>query len=329
MQRRDFLKKGAMAGLGVFVGPAMASAQEPRGRRPSREPLVISTWKHGMAANNVAFRILQVSGPAVTAVEQGVRVSEADPKVTSVGYGGFPNRDGVVELDAAIMDGKTLEAGSVAALQNIKHPISVARKVMENTRHVMLVGSGALEFARAQGFKEELLLTPEAEKAWKEWQASKERKVPGQVVGHDTIGMVAMDRGGSLAAACTTSGLSWKLSGRVGDSPLIGHGLYCDNKAGGAAATGIGEEVIKVCGSYQVVEFMRQGVAPDEAIRRVLKRIVERDAKNAKRSVAFVAIRSDGVLGYGSTIPGFQVAISKGGPPELKDAPSLVPAEKK
>ncbi len=326
MQRREFLKKGTLAGIGALIAPEVSFAQQektPR-RRKAREPVVVSTWSHGLAANRVAYILLQVSGTALDAAEHGVKISEADPKVTSVGFGGFPNRDGVVELDAAIMVGTTLQAGSVASLKRILHPISVARRVMEKTRHVMLVGEGALKFALSQGFEEENLLTPEAEEAWKKWRASPHPKVPGQGDGHDTIGMVTMDRGGRLAAACTTSGLSWKLPGRVGDSPLIGSGLYCDDQAGGAAATGIGEEVIKVCGSYQVVEFMRQGLPPNEAIRRVLKRILDRETKNNKRMIAFVALRKDGEVGFGSTIPGFQAAVSRNGKHKLENAPSVV-----
>jgi L-asparaginase/N4-(beta-N-acetylglucosaminyl)-L-asparaginase len=320
---------GVLFGADLMAGgPGLdQSAEQPPSK--TRGPVVISTWRHGVEANKVAAMILQVSGNVIDAVEKGVRVIEEDPKITSVGYGGNPNRDGVVELDAAIMDGSNLEAGAVAGIRGIKTPISVARLVMEKTRHVLLVGEGAREFALSQGFKEEDLLTDRAKKAWEKWKKDPKHRVPGQVDDHDTVGMVAMDKAGGMAAACTTSGLSWKLPGRVGDSPLIGDGLYCDGKAGGATATGIGEEVIKVCGSYQVVEFMRQGLHPNEAIRRVLERVIQRDPRNKERSVAFVAIRADGEVGHGSTIPGFQAAITRGTRTELVNSSSLVQSEKK
>ncbi|MFQ5653905.1 MAG: N(4)-(beta-N-acetylglucosaminyl)-L-asparaginase, partial [Planctomycetota bacterium] len=286
-----------------------------------------------LAANRAAASVLRVGGPAIAAAENGVWVSEGDPEVTSVGYGGLPNREGVVELDAAIIDGNTREAGAVAGIQGIKHPIRVAALVMKETPHVLLVGEGARRFAIERGFPVEDLLTEKAKKTWEEWRKKGGRGVPGldDLPGenHDTIGMVVLDRAGNMAASCTTSGLRWKLPGRVGDSPLIGHGLYCDTEAGGAAATGIGEEVIKVCGSYQVVEFMRQGVSPEEAARRVLERILKRDRANRKRMVGFVAIRRDGEVGYASTTPGFQAAIFKDGEHKLVDAPSLVPGKKK
>ena len=312
MRRREFLHAGVL----TWAGLALSARAETE-----REARVVSTWRFGVAANRRAYRILKQGRSPLDAVERGVMLVEADPEVQSVGIGGLPNSEGVVELDASIMDGATLEAGSVAGLQRIKHPIAVARKVMDETRHVMLVGDGARRFAVEQGFKEEDLLTPASRKRWEEFRTDSSGSA---TVSHDTIGMVAMDPAGGMAAACTTSGLAWKLAGRVGDSPLVGHGMYCDGAAGGAAATGIGEEVIKVCGSYQVVEFMRQGLEPDEAIRRVLGRILRRDPGNRERMVGFVAMRADGEIGYGSTTPGFQAAVSRAGKHELFDAPSMV-----
>jgi len=318
VRRRDFLKTGALTWAGLSAGVASARDSDREQR-----PVVISTWDFGLAANRVAVETLAGGASVLDAVERGVMTAENDPEVTSVGYGGMPNINGVVELDAAIMDGGSMEAGSVAALRGIKNPIAVARKVMTETRHLMLVGAGAQRFALQQGFKKEKLLTPKAKKRWQELKSERAPRSP--VDDHDTLGMVALDARGEMAAACTTSGHALKLPGRVGDSPLIGDGLYCDSTAGGAAATGDGEEVIKVCGSYQVVEFMRQGLEPDEAIRRVLERILRRDAANRDGFVGFVALRRDGALGFGSTTPGFQAAVSRGDQHERIQSPSLIP----
>jgi isoaspartyl peptidase/L-asparaginase-like protein (Ntn-hydrolase superfamily) len=183
---------------------------------------------------------------------------------------------------------------------------------------VLLVGEGARRFALEHGFKKENLLTAEARKRWKTRKARGEH---AESTNHDTIGMVAKGADGRMAASCTTSGLAWKLPGRVGDSPLIGHGLYCDSEAGGAVATGVGEAVIRVCGSYQIVEFMRQGISPDEAVRRVLQRILRRSRRGQDQLVCFLALRADGEIGYGSTLPGFQAALARGGQHDLVDAP--------
>lgn len=311
MKRRRFIGSGLAAAL---VAPWVARRAVAAGNAP---PVVVSTWAFGKPANAEALRVLAAGGSPLDAVEAGVRVTEADPAVQSVGYGGLPNVDGVVELDAAIVDGDTLEAGAVAGLQSIKHPVSVARRVLEKTPHVMLVGRGAQRFALRQGFTKEKLLTPESRRAWKKGPAD---PGPGN---HDTIGMCLLAPGGGMAAACTTSGLGWKLPGRVGDSPLVGHGLYCDSRAGAAAATGVGEEVIKVCGSYQVVEFMRQGLEPDEAVRRVLSRIVRRTPGNTGLQVAFVALRADGAYGFGAIRDGFTAAVSTAGGSELLERPGI------
>ena len=315
MNRRRFLSTGSMAGAAILLGARCGS----RGEAPPGVERVIATYPSGVPAGEVALEILQAGGSALDAVERGVMVAEANPEDTSVGYGGYPNADGVVQLDAAIMNGTNLDAGSVAGVRGILHPTAVARRVMEDTPHVLLVGEGAERFAHQHGFEEQDLLTPGARQAWEEWRASGESRDPG----HDTMGMVAIARDGTMAAACTTSGIAWKLPGRVGDSPLIGHGLYCDDEAGGAAATGIGEEIIKVCGSYQVVEFMRQGLEPVEAIRRVLERIVRRNPANREEFIGFVALRADGEVGYLSTTPGFQAAVSAGSRMDLRDSEQL------
>jgi L-asparaginase/N4-(beta-N-acetylglucosaminyl)-L-asparaginase len=312
LERRDFLRAGTLAWAGLSLACERRNAPGE-----AALPVVISTWTFGRAANEETVRRLEGGAAVLDAVQHGVMQIEADPDETSVGIGGYPNREGVVELDAALMDGGTLDAGSVAALRNIKHPVAVARKVMDETPHVLLVGDGARRFALQHGFEEENLLTDKARKAWEN------HRTDGSQPSHDTIGMVALADDGRMAGACTTSGLAWKLPGRVGDSPLIGHGMYCDDQAGGAAATGVGEEVIKVCGSYQIVEFMRQGLEPQDAVRRVLQRILRRKRSGEVPQVGFVALRADGLVGFASTRLGFRAAVSRGGRHEVLDAPSM------
>ncbi|MBI4617582.1 MAG: N(4)-(beta-N-acetylglucosaminyl)-L-asparaginase [Planctomycetes bacterium] len=295
-----------MATLAISAEKTLADDEEGTG------PVVISTWPHGVAANEAAGKILSEGGSALDAVEKGVNVCELDPAVSSVGLGGYPNEAGVVQLDASIMDGETRACGAVAALERVATPVSVARRVMEKTRHVLLVGAGALEFARAEGFEERELLTEESRRAWEAWKASREKKEGDP---HDTIGMVAIDSRGRMAGACTTSGLPWKMPGRVGDSPIVGAGLYVDGKAGGAAATGVGEEVIRVAGSFLVVERMRAGDHPQAAVEAALARIVENSG--TRHQVAFVALDRAGRIGAASIKPGFTYAVWRGGKVEL------------
>ena len=268
MKRRNFLAVGPVLGATSVIAKS-AEDSKPKNVAAGSigEPMVISTWNFGVRANKKAIEVLKAGGTALDAVQQGVMVVESDPTVTSVGYGGLPNAAGVVELDASIMNGNDLECGAVAGLSGFENPVSVARKVMDDTPHVLIVGSGARQFALSKGFQERDLLTRQSRTAWQEWRVKQKKRE--RTEDHDTIGMVAIDRRGQMAAACTTSGLAWKIPGRVGDSPLVGHGLYCDSDVGGAAATGIGEEVVKVCGSYQVVEYMRQGVHTQEAVKKV------------------------------------------------------------
>ncbi|MDP7016115.1 MAG: N(4)-(beta-N-acetylglucosaminyl)-L-asparaginase [Pirellulaceae bacterium] len=292
----------------------MSAQQPPRQNRPPlNRPLVISTWKHGLAANDAAWKVLSGGGRALDAVEQGVRVSESDPQVSSVGYGGLPDRDGDVTLDACIMDERG-DCGSVAFLQHIKNPISVARRVMEKTPHVMLVGEGAYEFAIEQGFTKEDLLTDKAKAAWKKWREKNEKQLKPEIniENHDTIGLVAVDKKGNLSGACTTSGLAWKRHGRVGDSPIIGAGLYVDNAVGAAAATGMGEAVIRAVGSFLVVELMRQGNSPDDACRLATERVIEKNRNWRELQVGFIAIDKQGRFGGYCIQPGFDYAVYDG-----------------
>lgn len=311
--RRNFIKLSALGttalSFGKFIPSALAA--EPEGE--ISKPIVLSTWQHGVPANEEAWKILKAGGRALDAVEAGVKVPEADPKVQSVGYGGFPDRDGHVTLDACIMD-ENDNCGSVAFLEHIMHPISVARQVMEKTPHIMLVGDGALQFALSNGFKKENLLTPESEKAWKEWLKTAEYKPVINFENHDTIGMIALDAKGNLSGACTTSGLSFKLRGRVGDSPIIGAGLYVDNEVGAATSTGVGEEVIRIVGSHLVVELMRQGMHPEEACKAAVERIVKKKAQKSKEiQVGFLALNKKGEYGSYCLQKGFNYAVYSNG----------------
>jgi isoaspartyl peptidase/L-asparaginase-like protein (Ntn-hydrolase superfamily) len=315
--RRRFLKCSALTATAVLgqMGCATQSDQvtvEPitptPGSAPAAQPVVVSTWKSGLAANEAAWEILRGGGAALDAVEAGVRVTESDAKNRSVGLGGNPDRDGHVTLDACIMNHKS-QCGSVAFLQHIEHPISVARKVMEETPHVMLVGAGALKFAKQQGFKTRNLLTQAAKDAWEKWKIKSDYKSPEiNVENHDTIGMLALDAHGNLSGSCTTSGAGYKLHGRVGDSPIIGSGLFVDNEVGAACATGLGEAVIRVAGCSLVVELMRQGHSPQEACRLAVQRVIEKHDDPASMQVAFLALNKQGQAGGFAIRDGFNYA---------------------
>jgi N4-(beta-N-acetylglucosaminyl)-L-asparaginase len=301
--RRNFLKTSTLGATLFTSNFAFAENND------SQKPIVLSTWNFGLQANVEAWKILSNGGRALDAVEAGAKVPEADPNETSVGYGGLPDRDGKVTLDACIMD-ENGNCGSVAFLQHIIHPISVARAVMEKTPHVMLVGEGALQFALANGFQKNKLLTPKAEKAWKEWLKEKKYKPVINVENHDTIGIIALDASGNLSGACTTSGMAFKMHGRVGDSPIIGAGLYVDNEVGAATSTGVGEEVIRIVGCHLVVELMRQGRSPEEACKEAVNRILKKNAVKAKDiQVGFLALNKSGEYGAYCLQKGFNYAV--------------------
>ncbi len=274
-------------------------------------PRIISTWNHGFEANKVAWKNLSSGNGGLTAVEFGVRVSEDDPNETSVGLGGLPDRTGIVTLDACIMD-KNNDCGSVSFLQNIKNPISVARMVMEKTPHIMLSGKGAYDFAIEQGFKSQNLLTKKSKDAWEKWKKSSDYKPVINIENHDTISMLLIDENQDLFGACTTSGAAWKLHGRVGDSPIIGAGLFLDNDIGAAAATGLGEAVIRTSGSAMVVEVMRQGASPLEACKEIVNRI-SKIHKNRPEweylQVGFIAVNKQGEHAGYSLKKGFNYAL--------------------
>ena len=307
--RRNFLKKSAIGAIGTILLPKIIKAKMDKTNKYSKKgfPIVISTWRHGISANEEAMEVLLNDGKAIDAVEAGVRIPEADPEVSSVGFGGWPDRDGHVTLDACIMD-QTGNCGSVSFLEDIMHPISVARLVMEKTPHVMLAGKGAQQFALKNGFKKENLLTERAEKRWQEWLEKSEYKPIINIENHDTIGLLALDKRGDISGACTTSGLSWKLHGRVGDSPVIGAGMFVDNEVGGACATGVGEAVLKTLGSFLVVELMRQGATPQEACEEAIARIVKnQDYKDMQ--IGYLAINKEGEHGAYAVHPGFNYAL--------------------
>ncbi|MFP2996866.1 N(4)-(beta-N-acetylglucosaminyl)-L-asparaginase [Spongiivirga sp. MCCC 1A20706] len=312
MKRRNFVKNAALGSTGILVGPSTLACTEKTEKQEEKTvskislPLVVATWNVPNATAK-AWEVLQSGKSALDAVEQGVMIEEADPNNQSVGYAGLPDRDGNVTLDACIMN-KNGNYGAVLYLKDIKHPIQVARKVMEDTPHVILAGDGAKQFALESGFKAEDLLTEKSKKDWEAWKVKSEYKPVINIENHDTIGMLAIDKNGDLAGACTTSGLAYKMKGRVGDSPIIGSGLFIDNEIGGAVATGLGEEVLKTVGSFLIVELMRQGRSPQEACEEAIGRIVNKKGTNYKDfQVGYIAINKQGEVGYYSIHSGFSM----------------------
>ena len=336
--RRKFIRVSAFTGFASLLAKRSWSADEIATIKG--KPIVISTWDAGLAANKGAWEVLGKGGRALDAVEKGVMVTESEISCC-VGLGANPDRDGFVTLDACIMD-EFSNCGSVAFLERIKHPISVARRVMEKTPHVMLVGSGAQQFAVAEGFPlEEQKLSPSAEKSYENWLKKSEYKPPAVNIenkkghgpfaptkledgewNHDTIGMVAMDTNGNLSGSCTTSGAGFKMRGRLGDSPIIGAGLFVDNEVGACTATGQGEDVIRVAGSHSVIELMRQGLSPEAACKKIIERIVKIKGEKAKDiQVAFLALNKKGQHGAYAIHKGFKYAI------KTKDMETLITAK--
>ncbi|HQZ98120.1 MAG TPA: N(4)-(beta-N-acetylglucosaminyl)-L-asparaginase [Pyrinomonadaceae bacterium] len=324
--RRDFLKS-AVASLPIAAA-ANSTFGADRSARFAR-PLVVSTWDSGMNPNAAAWKILSAKGKAIDAVEAASRNAEDEPSCC-VGLEAYPDRDGFVTLDASIMDHKA-NCGSVMFVQQIKHPISVARKLMETTKHVVLAGDGATQFAVENGF--ELMprkLSDDAEKEWKKWLkkseykpiinienrkvSQNERSAPpffdSGAANHDTMGTIALDAKGDLSGSCTTSGMAFKIHGRVGDSPIIGAGLFVDNKVGAATSSGVGEEVIRICGTHLIIELMRFGYTPTKACKEAIRRIIDRDPKTAKEmQVGFIAISKTGEVGAYAIQKGFTYSL--------------------
>lgn len=342
MKRRLAIQKGILVTGGLMLSNELnAGIDTEKNNRPAAGlPLVISTWAPNVKANAAAWEVLAKGGRALDAVEAGVRIPEADPEDTSVGYGGLPDRDGMVTLDACIMD-ELGNCGSVMFLQHIMHPISVARLVMEKSPHVVLVGEGALQFALKNGFGKENLLTAKSEQIWRNWlkenkydpmETLRHMKKPeverskGGIDNHDTIGMLAIDKNGNLSGACSTSGMAFKMHGRVGDSPIIGAGLYVDNEVGAATSTGVGEEVIRICGSHTIVEAMRYGKSPQEACKIGVERMLRlRSDKIKDLQIGFLAVNKAGEIGACCLRPGFTYAFrSADGKDVVKEAESLL-----
>ena len=333
MDRKKFLALSSM-GLASFKLPSFTSS--------INKPLVVSTWDSGMPVNAEAWKILSKNGKSLDAVEAGAIYIE-DTINCCVGLGGYPDRDGIVTLDACIMDEKA-NCGAVGALERIKHPISVARKVMETTPHVMLVGQGAQQFAVENGFQiEATKLSTEADDAYKKWLQKSEYKPVINIenkkqngpfaphffddgsVNHDTMGIVAMDNNGDLSGAVTTSGMGFKIHGRIGDSPIIGAGLFVDNEVGAATSSGLGEEVIRICGTHTVVEYMRQGYSPEMACKKTVERIVKRDPTKAKSiQVGFIAINKKGEYGAYSILKGFAYSVKSNNENQIHQSKYLI-----
>ena len=337
LKRRDFLKTTAAAGLGTALGSALPSISIASPRiQQAVKPVVISSG-NGLKATALAMEMIQKGSDALDAVIAGVNLVEDDPKDNSVGLGGLPNEHGVVELDSSVMHGPTGRGAGVAALRNIKNPSLVARRIMDRTDHVLMVGEGALQFAKAHGFKEENLLTDDSREIWLRWKENLSKSddwlsphtietldvgegIKSAIRNYGTINCNALDNNGNVSGVTTTSGLAFKIPGRVGDSPILGAGLYVDNEVGAAGSTGRGEANLLSCASVMIVEYMRDGASPEEAClsacKRIahqtkMKRLLDKDGK-PNFSVSFYAINTKGQYGGAAIWSGMQFAVNTG-----------------
>ncbi len=307
MPRRRFLSGAATALVGGrLIQRASGAPMLPLAELSAAAPLIVSTWPFGKPANEKALATLQAKGSGLDAIESGIRVTESDPSNASVGLAGIPNAAGVVQLDSCIMSGPGHRAGSVGAISGFRHPISIARAVMEKTKHVMLVGEGAAEFAAKNGFETGPKVSEGQRVAWEKWKEEQRRTEKN----HDTIAMILLNESGDLFGGCSTSGWGYKLPGRLGDSPIIGGGLYVDNEIGAAGATGLGENVMRYCGTFLVVEFMRQGLHPQDACLETIRRIARLDPKGFDLSINFIAIDRRGRFGGAGTGSGFEYSVT-------------------
>ncbi len=308
-QRRKFIKQSLLGSALLIPGLSTLEAQAaPAKKIIGTKPIILSTWNHGIPANADAWAKLKETGSLLDAVEAGVRNTELDLENLSVGLQGLPDREGITTLDASIMLGDG-SCGSVAFVRQVKHPISLARAVMEKTPHVMLAGEGARQFAIAQGFPmEKEKLSPKAQVEYDKWKVTSQYKPIINIENHDTIGMIGLDASGKLAGSCTTSGLAYKMHGRIGDSPIIGAGLFVDDEVGAATATGLGESIIRICGSFLIVELMRQGRSPQAACEEAVRRLVAKNKNIKDIQAGFLAINKDGEVGAYAVHPGFNYA---------------------
>jgi N4-(beta-N-acetylglucosaminyl)-L-asparaginase len=314
MSRRNFVRRAA---LGLAAGAAAAGAQAAPEK--GETPLVISTWPFSKPANDAALKILRDGGSILDAVERGIWLTEDAAPNNSVGLGGRPNAAGFVQLDSCIMFGPGHKAGSVAALEGIRHPISAARRVMEKSPHVMLAGEGARVFALEQGLESIPVDDRELYEKWRQKRGAQQPKKPDN---HDTIALLALGADGTIAGGCSTSGLAGKLPGRVGDSPIIGSGLYVDNDVGAAGATGVGENVMRYCATFMIVEFMRQGLSPQEAIVKTIQRIVQSERRDDLH-INFIALDKHGRYGAAGTDISFKYAVATPAKSQVLDNPGL------
>lgn len=323
LKRRSFFKLGLLGAAVSVTKPAKAVELLGTGFETKLSgPIVVSTWEHGLEANRKAWETLSEGGSAIDAVEKGVMVTEVDLENRSVGIGGRPDRDGHVTLDACIMDEHS-KCGAVAFVEGFKHPVSIARAVMEKTQHVMLVGQGAEQFAQDYGFERSKTPLPSVKKDYKEWKKENKNVFEKPEINnenHDTIGMIALDAHGNLSGACTTSGWAYKMHGRVGDSPIIGAGLFVDNEVGACVATGLGEAIIRIAGSHTVVELMRHGKTPMEACKLAVERIISKHDDLTDLQCCFLAIDKNGNVGAFSVYEGFNFALKTGEEDKLVDA---------
>lgn len=356
LSRRRFLGTAGAVGLGGLVPASRAQAGQSASQPPGSRPLLVAS-ANGLLALDTGIAILKEGGAAarLDAIVESVAIVEADPKDDSVGYGGLPNADGEVELDCSIMDGPSYRAGAVGALKHIKHPSRVARLVMERTGRILIVGEGALRFAVAHGFRKEDLLTEASREKWLRWKEQmsdiddwgppKKSEVPVYEAPPPrpqadldpatwdekrwgTINCLAVDSAGDMAGITTTSGLAFKIPGRLGDSPLIGCGVYVDNDIGAAGSTGVGEECIKVVGAHTVVEYMRQGLHPRDAALAAIKRIVARHGTGITWNVNFYAVNKAGQHGGAAIQSGSKYAVHDGTSGRLVDSAWVIERKK-
>ena len=315
--RRSFLKLTGIVGLSLNFAPKLIAKNKSK-----KSPIMVSTWNHGLNANEVGFPLLASGKPAIEAIEKGANIVESDPEVRTVGIGGRPDASGRVTLDACIMD-YDASCGAVMCLEDIENPISVARLVKDRTPHVILSGEGAKNFALKNGFSEKNLLTQKSKMEWEAWLKDSEYKSKANIENHDTIGLLALDKKGNLSGGCTTSGMAFKMPGRIGDSPVIGSGLYVDNEIGACTATGEGEAIIRASGSFLVVSLMKQGYSPQIACEKAVKHVLKLHPNRSDLQVGFLALSSNGEVGACATKTGFNYAVHDGVKNLLIEAKSI------